>query len=302
MSSEVVRSPNRRHDREMFYKYVSAATAKAILRTRTLRWSSPTCFNDPFDVPRELSFGLTPKQIVEACAQHMSDLIESPPRDTSELLPQIRLILEAVRSGVSAELKGELLQGLKLSAAEQNPTGESMDAMRAKWRAELDDFRILCLTESPSHMAMWYHYADRYRGVALGFRCVDALDSAWLTARPMVYAAEKPEVYTAIGWARLLALRTDVAVRRLLDISTYTKAADWSYEHEWRVLSFKRPADTGSFTDYGFNPPELAEVYVGPLIGPDDEREVKKLVATYPEAQALRASVGMDRQLCFTRI
>ena len=44
------RSPNRRHDRQYFYKYVSAKTAQAILTTRTLRWSSPILFNDPFDV------------------------------------------------------------------------------------------------------------------------------------------------------------------------------------------------------------------------------------------------------------
>jgi hypothetical protein len=70
-----MRSPNRTHDRQKFYKYVSAATAKEVLATRTLRWSSPMLFNDAFDVPRELSFGVTPDQIVAALAQRMADLI-----------------------------------------------------------------------------------------------------------------------------------------------------------------------------------------------------------------------------------
>ena len=43
------------HDREYFYKYMSASTAEVVLGNRTLRWSAPTEFNDPFDVPRELS-------------------------------------------------------------------------------------------------------------------------------------------------------------------------------------------------------------------------------------------------------
>ncbi len=46
--------PNRRHDRRVFYKYVTAEVAKIILATRKLRWSSPLLFNDPFDVTQEL--------------------------------------------------------------------------------------------------------------------------------------------------------------------------------------------------------------------------------------------------------
>ena len=42
-------SPNRRHDRRFFYKYVAACTARIVLASRKLRWSSPVLFNDPFD-------------------------------------------------------------------------------------------------------------------------------------------------------------------------------------------------------------------------------------------------------------
>jgi hypothetical protein len=176
-----------------------------------------------------------------------------------------------------------------------------MEEMREKWRKSLEDFRILCLSESPSHMAMWYHYADRYRGVVLGFRCVDALDSAWLVAKPIVYSMQKPEVYTAAGWASLLVLRSDIAIRRLLDVSTHTKVPDWAYESEWRVVSNKRPTDIGPFTDYKFHASELADVYLGPMVDPDDERQTLELSARYPDAQVWRASIGMDRELRFTR-
>lgn len=48
------RSPNRKHDRQYFYKYVSAEVAKIILARKELRWTSPLLFNDPFDVSQEL--------------------------------------------------------------------------------------------------------------------------------------------------------------------------------------------------------------------------------------------------------
>jgi hypothetical protein len=63
-----MRSPNRRHDRESFFKYMSAAMAAIVLQNRTLRWSSPVLFNAPFDVPWELFFGLSPEDIAQALA------------------------------------------------------------------------------------------------------------------------------------------------------------------------------------------------------------------------------------------
>jgi hypothetical protein len=157
-----MKSPNRTHDRESFYKYVSVTTAGKVLSNRTLRWSSPTLFNDPFDVPRELSFGVTPEQILEAVVQRLTDCIEHPPADTSELHPGVRLIVETVKRGIPEDVKAELLEGLRKTAAAQHPTSKNIDELRAHWRASVLDFRILCLSESADHMAMWYHYADGY--------------------------------------------------------------------------------------------------------------------------------------------
>ena len=176
----IVRSPNRTHDRLRFFKYASADTAKAILANRSLRWSSPILLNDPFDVPREMSFGLTPSHIAEALTRRISDLIEHPPEDTSELEPQLRCVVDGARNGVPSELKVELLKDLKTTMVLNQPVDRGMEALRAMWRDLLSTFRILCLTESPNHLAMWYHYADHYRGTVLEFRCDDGLDSAWL--------------------------------------------------------------------------------------------------------------------------
>jgi hypothetical protein len=183
---------------------MTAATARAVLTNRTLRWSSPVLFNDPFDVPRELSFGLTPADIVEALGRRIATLIEHPPDDTSHLEPKLRLIVETVKNGVPPDLRTEMLAGVKDSAASHRLTSAAMDAFRELWRKWLRNFRILCLTESPGHVAMWCHYADQYRGAVLEFRCDDELDSAWLAAQPVTYPEIKPEVYTADGWAELL--------------------------------------------------------------------------------------------------
>jgi hypothetical protein len=174
-----------------------------------------------------------------------------------------------------------------------------MDALRAMWRDWIPQFRILCLTESPAHAAMWYHDADQYRGVVLEFRCDDALDSAWLAARPVTYPAAKPAVYTADGWAQLLMTQGGLAIETLLDVATYTKAPDWSYEREWRITSFMRQTDTGPFTDYKFDPRELTGVYLGPNIPEPHQEAITALATRFPRARLWNVSIGMDCEFAF---
>lgn len=294
-----MRSPNRNHERQSFFKYMSAETARIVLTNRSLRWSSPVLFNDPFDVPRELSFGISAEEFVQASGRRMIQLIENPPEDTTQFLPKLRMIVEAVKRGISNELKAELLSGIKETVASNHASGKPMDELRELWRKWIPDHRILCLTESNAHAAMWYHYADRYRGVVLELRCVDELDSAWLAASPVTYPATKPAVYTADGWAELLCLQHEVAMKAVLRIATYTKAPDWSYESEWRIASFKRPTDTGDFSDFKFDRQELAAVYFGPMISPDARLALRIAAGAFPAARLWDVAIGMSREFTF---
>src|SRR5713226_7623242 len=70
-------SPNRRHDKKSFFKYANASTAKTILGQRTLRWSSPILFNDPFDIPRKADLSFTAEQVIEACLTEFLETLKS---------------------------------------------------------------------------------------------------------------------------------------------------------------------------------------------------------------------------------
>lgn len=294
-----MRSPNRTHDRFSFFKYMSADVAQLVLANTTLRWSSPILFNDPFDVPRELSFGLTPREISRALAARLCQLIESPPDDTSTLVPNLRFIVETVKNGIPPSLKAEMLATLDVTNDGPDPSGEGLEATRALWRQLLPEQRILCLTESAAHAAMWYHYADRYRGVVLEFVCSDELDSAWLAAQPVSYPETKPQIYSAQGWAEILCQRQEVAVKAILQLATYTKSPDWAYESEWRIASHKRPADTGDFTDYPFDRRELGGIYFGPMIEAQARASLLEAVRPYPAAKPWDVCIGMSREFTF---
>lgn len=287
---------------QRFYKYATADTATAILRNRTLRWSSPILFNDPFDVPRELSFGIDPAQIANAVAKRIRQLIKKPPQDTSEFAPKLRMLLEYVKSG-KTETRREIAQkAVRWITATRRPSDVEMNALRGYWRQLLVEFRILCLTESPDHVAMWYHYADQYQGVVLEMQSNDESDSPWLMARPVRYSKRKPIVYTAGGWAKLLTMTPEHATRTLFDVAAFTKAKDWSYESEWRITTFRRSGDEGNYSDWRFHTRDLTGVYLGPLIAEQRRTEIVGLSEAYPNATIWQTTIGMSRQFHHTKL
>lgn len=272
-----------------------ASTAKLVLGNRTLRWSSPSLFNDPFDVPRDLSYGITPAQIVEALGKRLTSLIENPPEDTSDLNPDIKTIVDTVKNGISSDLRSNMIDEIKQSSETYRPTGASMEALRELWRTLIPHFRILCLTESPDHSAMWFHYADQYRGAVLEFGCNDELDSAWLAAKPVTYPVTRPEIFEADGWAKLLTMQNELTIKTIYHTATYTKSPDWSYEKEWRLASLKRPNDAGLYTDYKFDARELSSIYFGPLISSADKTSLITAANQYPHVRTFDVSIGMSR-------
>jgi hypothetical protein len=286
---------NRRHDRKTFFKYMPSSTAKIVLAHSTLRWSSPLQFNDPFDVPRELAFGISSKDVSEALAARLAELLSNPPDDTSHFKPKLQIILEAARTS-SPLARSELVAEFKKEAQSLLPADTGMNELRALWRSWIPEFRILCLTEGPEHAAMWYHYADKYQGAVLEFRCIDELDSPLLLAERVTYPTVKPEVFTAAGWAKLLMTPQEQAKAELFHVATYTKSPDWSYENEWRITAFRDDKDTGFFTDTKFHPIELAGIYLGPRISAEDRSALIQAAAKYPNARIDEVSIGMSRE------
>jgi len=149
---------------------------------------------------------------------------------------------------------------------------------------------------------MWFHYADQYKGAVLEFDCNDELDSAWLAAQPVTYPTDRPEIFDADGWAKLIMMPKESAIKTLFRVATYTKSPDWSYENEWRIASFKRPNDTGLFTDYKFNPRELSSIYLGPLISPADKSLLIAIANKYPHIRIYEVAIGMSRIFIFNEI
>ena len=296
------RSPNRKHDRRSFFKYMTARTAQIVLQNRTLRWSSPIEFNDPFDIPRQVLFGIDAADIRKAARECLIEILNNPPNETTDLNIKVQLILEAIKKADS-DIKKKIIEEIQTMPVDSSIDPSSLNELKTIWRSFIPEFRVLCLCETHDTVSMWYHYADKYRGIVIEFECNDDLDSAWLVAEPIKYADTIPEISSAKGWAKVLLKTKEKAIETLLKVCTFSKTPDWSYEKEWRVTSFKRPHETGTVSDYKFNAKEIKSVYLGPLIDQNNMTDILKILNdNFSHVEVYTSKIGMNRSFIFSKI
>ncbi|WP_321964982.1 DUF2971 domain-containing protein [Paraburkholderia sp. J7] len=112
---------------------------------------------------------------------------------------------------------------------------------------------VLCLSENDRDPVMFYHYAAGHTGMCLKFRSLDF----FAFAEPVQYGMDYPVV----------DFFDDTDKQSQFERIFLTKYQGWEYEHEWRVINFRKdPAKR--LTAY---PIELLEgVIFGRLMSPED--------------------------------
>jgi len=77
---------------------------------------------------------------------------------------------------------------------------------------------------------------------------------------------------------RLLILNQEDAAKYIFNESCHCKTFDWSYQEEWRVVSFKGREESGEYSYYGFHPKTLSAVYFGWEITAEDREKILSLL------------------------
>jgi hypothetical protein len=273
------RSPNRRHERKFFYKYVTVKVAKIVLATRKVRWSSPLLFNDPFDFTQELRLNFNEAQLNAALTERVASLMESGDPSNSVKHP-IQAALLRVARGASPDVRRAMAEELRQSVGV--PTAgqvQSLAAVKDMWRDMVPTFRVLCLSELNDVTSMWLHYADAYKGIVLEFSAIDELDSPFLMARPVIYQDGPSAIADADAWVSCMLGQGTSTHWDLFTEYQYVKTNAWSYEKEWRIVSGARPGENGLLADYPFDSRELTGIYFGSKCSTEDRAELLALLA-----------------------
>ena len=181
------------------YKYRAFdERALNILRDQEVWMAGPESFNDPFD-----------------CAL-------SPPseRTTKDLLEQLFALNE--------ELYGkEKAQRINKDIKERNKNKEVKvigNSSLEKHLSEAMKMGVFSLSEKPDNILMWSHYGDHHKGFCIEFERSNHPHNFLnhVMCRPVNYSSKYPNLNRMLNH---------------FDINLFTKAKDWEYEAEWRLVS-----------------------------------------------------------------
>lgn len=101
--------------------------------------------------------------------------------------------------------------------------------MLRRWRKQMSqEFGLVCFSRNWHSPVQWAHYADRHRGVCLGF------DVGGGHLRQVNYVASRP------SWPKGKEFLSQEVQQRIVEQLLYTKYAHWSYEDEYRLFSSKK--------------------------------------------------------------
>lgn len=202
------------------FKYLHSERTD-VLANGTIRFSSPKVLNDPFELKPYIS-ALAPSSYIQS--------------GFDQLLPKI-LEEEYEKLPITIRAKVPFSDYLRF-AKERLPLAKAgmaklidmtLPMIRGVVSQKFEELMgILCLTESPTNLLMWAHYADSHQGFVIEFdpespffdQRIDP-DDELRHIRKVIYCDERPSV--------MLSEIEDF-------LPFLTKGNDWSYECEWRMI------------------------------------------------------------------
>jgi uncharacterized protein YbcV (DUF1398 family) len=212
---------------EKFYKYRS-------LDGKALEWVERTVlhneiylgtaesFTDPFDLRAVFDFEADP-------AIQRADFI----RKSHDFQPHLS---ERERSAAAERVIANALDPANIAA-----TTKLFQFMHNRMMRSV--VGVYCVSTVPDNILMWSHYANHHRGICLEF---DGLGALMAEAQQVSYVIERPAINPYAD-----------KPERMMECAFLTKAKQWEYEAEWRIIS------EGGARPVGFDPAELTGIIIG---------------------------------------
>lgn len=250
------------HNRDCFYKYVTADVAVNILSNLQVKCSSPLLFNDPFDSQMEIQYDVTSSE----------ELIKKTTGKICELMKP--LLKNANINEVHKLVFNEIMTDPKFINDRHTAFERFYPWINKKIIEFAESDRLFCVSEKKDNLLMWAHYANAHQGAVIQFRCIPEENTGLCAAKPVRYSDKLP-LLTIEDF-----LKGDQAIcEYILNEMLLTKSRDWEYESEWRVILDKQDLNK----DYdlrGIFEDELEAVYLGCRMSQGDKKKIIDITKT----------------------
>ena len=238
------------------YRYYKCEHGLLVLKDLEIRTSIPNDLNDPFELAPNIDPGQFSQGRLEALLRQ-DHYVDEAYRD------------EGQRLGLGRkEFKRLYLKDVPRRAAEAIPNiPKNVERVRKNFADQFSKYwRLVCASLVHDSILMWSHYAKDHTGLVLAFDSdqppfSQIPDDCWLTVK---YSNNKADyVYSEI----------DRKFREKMFAVAATKATDWSYEKELRIVLANTSLREGRFL--GLATQSIAAVYFGCGTSMADKNAVK---------------------------
>ncbi len=290
-----------------FYKYLSPEASVSVLQNKTLRWSSPKLFNDPFDFPSEIDFSFDSNELADALMEEIVRIVYGSDEPSGNV--EHPLFAMSLMARINSDKPGagvEVFRRHMTPAMEEltNNFKQGRDGLRAFYRSYRDRFAVLSVTKKYDNLLMWAHYAKDHSGCVFKFRCLPEKDRPLCMAQEVKYQSEYPLMVDNIqDYVKHLTGQVELNYDDLFKIFALTKSKHWKYEEEWRCISLLRDYESGFHYDLMI-PEELEAVYLGCRIDkPIKDKVMDQILTQFPNAQVYQVHTDIQNYgLTFKKI
>jgi len=154
------------------------------------------------------------------------------------------------------------IAGRKSKDADRGATVLMADraGLARRFQESIDGVGVVCLCESPTIPLLWSHYSDGHRGLCFGFAPVPG--SIFRETHPVRYSRDCP------------LIRPDASDEENVSATLLTKAIEWEYELEHRIVFYESGPGLKAFP-----PVALREVVFGCRASDEFVAAVKSIAA-----------------------
>jgi hypothetical protein len=216
-----------------YYKYTNTCTTKIILQNLSLRWSSPTIFNDI----EECQFVPFTKEQHQKALENYIEILTQYAKgqelnyDYDKFSQITKLLISAFKLSIeqgsfNTENFVETMLGIT-----SNPEEEYRNYINT---ALTKVFRILCVTNTYDNNLMWAHYGDQNYG------CIIELDNVFIE-KPRGLKEGQVNYHENLNphsnpLDMLLYGETEEVRDLMIRDVIFSKKTNWGYENEYRFM------------------------------------------------------------------
>ncbi len=267
------------------YKYLDIEGAKKLLSDKTILFSRPSDFNDPFDsyIDNTVNFDFD-----EGSFKRLICII----RKSSELGKNFNGVFKKDEknyyNNLSLDDKKEYMNkwadNIKRGGLEEyrKVLLNFNEKMSEGTREILKSTGVFCASRVFNSLLMWSHYSDNHKGVVIEFY-PKTKDSVFKKVRYVNYSLMRPHLYSSIDeyFEKSVYSEKEKTSAEYIDSILYTKFSDWSYEEEIRIArtdvfigdNIKNAEKAG----HNFHEEDLISIYIGAKISEEDQKKIINL-------------------------